>query len=219
MRQPIEMPSKFEEKVIGRLLERLRKGGLDAALEYGIAVCGCNPRITTAVLSNSPEPLGTMLEASFAAQRERQQVAHEQKIERHNESARATKLANETIALELESARRAGQAVIFLATLTTAERAACKATKNEMAAAVDLRRNSLRSTQVKAALQCSDTELKRWSEDGRLPVMFRRRMPSSVGRTLEVRHWEASLVHAAEKHVNLWRHEDLLAKRRKNVAK
>jgi hypothetical protein len=48
------MPTKFETKIIGRLLERLGKDGLNAALEYGVALCGGNPPITKVVLSNAP---------------------------------------------------------------------------------------------------------------------------------------------------------------------
>ena len=79
------MTTKFETKIIGRLLDRLDKEGLDAALEYGIAVCGGNPQITRAVLSSAPEPLKTMLGASFAVKRSRQQMAHDAMVARQAE--------------------------------------------------------------------------------------------------------------------------------------
>jgi len=209
------MPTKFETKIIGRLLERLGKDGLNAALEYGIAVCGGNPPITKAVLLNAPEPLKTMLAAGFAVKRSKQQIAHEAMAARQAEVIQARALANAAFISEFESARRIGQATVFLAGLTMAERALCKATKKEVDAAIDMRRNCVRSTKLKEILQCTDTELKRWSEDGRLPVMFRRRMPSSVGVTLDVRHWDAVLVQEALQHINQWREDDVLAKRRK----
>jgi hypothetical protein len=213
------MPTRFESKIIGRLLERLAKDGLNAALEYGIAVCGGNPQITRAVLSSAPEPLKTMLDASFAVKRSRQQIAHDAMAARQAQVTQARNLANEAFTSEFESARRIGQAAVFLTGLTMAERALCKATKNEVDAAIAMRRNCVRSTKLKEILLCSDTELKRWSEDGRLPVMFRRRTPSSVGVTLDVRHWDAALVQEALQHINQWREDDVLAKRRKQGAK
>ena len=213
------MPTKFEKKIIGRLLERLSKDGLNAALEYGIAVCGGNPPITRAVLLNAPEPLKTMLAAAFEVKRSKQQVAHAAMAARQAEFIKARDLANAAFISEFESARRIGQATVFLAGLTMAERALCKATKKEVDAAIEMRRNCIRSTKLKEILQCTDTELKRWSEDGRMPVMFRRRMPSSVGVTLDVRHWDAALVQEALQHINQWREDDVLAKRRKQGAK
>ena len=213
------MATKFETRIIGRLLDRLAKNGLDVALEYGIAVCGGNPQVTRAVLSSAPEPLKTMLDASIAVKRSSQQMAHDAMAARQAEVIQARNLANEAFNADFESARRIGQAVVFLAGLTMAERALCKATKKEVEAAIDMRRNCVRSTKLKEILQCSDTELKRWSEDGRLPVMFRRRMPSSVGITLDVRHWDGTLVQEALLHINQWREDDVLAKRRKQGAK
>ena len=213
------MPTKFETKIIERLLERLGKDGLNAALEYGITVCSSNPIITRAVLSNAPEPLKSMLDASFAVKRSRKQIAHHAMAERQAEAIQARNLASAAFISEFESARRIGQATVFLAGLTMAERALCKATNQEIDAAIDMRRNCIRSTKLKEILQCSDTELKRWSEDGRMPVMFRRRMPSSVGVTLDVRHWDAALVQDALQHINQWRDDDVLAKRRKQGAK
>lgn len=213
------MPTKFEAKIIGRLLERLGKDGLDAALEYGIAVCGGNPQITKAVLLNTPEPLKTMLDAAFAVKRSRQQIAHDAMAARQAQVIQARSLANAAFISEFESARRIGQATVFLAGLTMAERALCKATKKEVDAAIDMRRNCVRSTKLKEILQCTDAELKRWSEDGRMPVMFRRRMPSSVAVTIDVRHWDVALVQEALQHINQWREDDVLAKRRKQGAK
>ena len=209
------MTTKFETKIIGRLLDRLDKEGLDAALEYGIAVCGGNPQITRAVLSSAPEPLKTMLGASFAVKRSRQQMAHDAMVARQAEVIQAMNLANEAFISDFESARRIGQAAVFLAGLTMAERALCNATKKEVDAAVDMRRNCVRSTKLKEILKCTETELKRWSTDGRLPVMFRRRMASSVGVTLDLRHWDGVLIQEALQHLSQWREDDARAKRRK----
>jgi hypothetical protein len=213
------MPTKVETKIIRCLLECLSKDGLNAALEYGIAVCGGNPPITRAVLSNSPEPLKTMLDAALAVKRSRQQIAHDAMAARQAEVIQARDIANAAFISEFESARRIGQATVFLAGLTMAERALCKATKKEVDAAIDMRRNCVRSTKVKEILECTDTELKTWSEDGRMPVMFRRRMPSSVGVTLDVRHWDAALIQEALEHLPQWREDDAHAKRRKQSAK
>lgn len=212
------MSTKFEIRIIGRLLERLDKNGLDAALEYGIAVCGGNPQITRAVLFSAPEPLKTMLDASFAVKRSRKKTAHDAMTERQEKVIQARNIAAEAFISDFESARRIGQATVFLAGLTVVERALCRATKNEVDAAIDMRRNCVRSTKLKEILKCTDTELKRWSEDGRLPIMFRRRMPSSVGVTLDVRHWDAELIQEALQHIDLWREDDVLAKRRKKSA-
>jgi len=213
------MPTKFETKIIGRLLERLGKDGLNATLEYGIAVCGGNPQITRAVLLNTPEPLKTMLDASFAVKTSKQKIAHDAMATRQAQVIQARNLANASFISEFESARRIGHATVFLAGLTMAERTLCKATKKEVDAAIDMRRNCVRSTKLKEILRCTDAELKRWSEDGRMPVMFRRRMPSSVGVTLDVRHWDVALVQEALQHINQWREDDVLAKRRKQGAR
>lgn len=209
------MTTKFESRIIGRLLDRLSKDGLDAAFEYGIAVCGGNPQVTRSVLSSAPEPLKTMLEASFAAKRSKQQLAHDAMAARQAEDIQSRNRVIQAFVSGFESTRRIGQAAVFLSGLTVAERALCKATKQELEAAVAMRRNCLRSTKVKELLKCTDTELKRWSEDGRLPVMFRRRMPSSVGVSLDVRHWDVALIQEASQHLAQWREDDAHTKRRK----
>lgn len=213
------MTTKFETRIIGRLLDRLDKDGLNAALEYGIAVCDGNPQVTKAVLSSAPEPLKTMLDASFAVRRSRKKIAHDAMAARQSEVIQARNIANEAFVSDFESARRIGQATVFLAGLTMAERALCNATKKELDAAVDMRRNCVRSTKLKEILGCTETELKRWSADGRLPVMFRRRMPSSVGVTLDVRHWDAGLIQEALQHLPQWREDDAHAKRGKRSAR
>ena len=211
--------SKFEARIVKRLLDRLANDGLDAALQYAIAVCGGNPQMTRSVLSSAPEPLKTMLDASFAAKRSKQQIAYDAMVERQAIQVQAENRAKQAFVSDFESSRRIGQAAVFLAGLTMAERALLKATKQELESALTLRRNCLKSTKVKETLKCTDTELKRWSEDGRLPVMFRRRIPSSVGVTLDVRHWDMALIQDALQHLEQWRKEDVLAKQRKRITK
>lgn len=211
------MTTKFETKIIGALLERLENDGLDTALGYGIAVCGANPHITKSVLSSAPEPLKTLLDATFAVKKSKQRIARAAMATSQAKVIQARNQANEVFVSDFESAQRIGQGTVFLASLTMAERALCKATKKEIAAAVAMRRNCVRSTKVKEILRCNDTELKRWSEDGRLPVMFRRRMPSSFGIVLDVRHWDAALIQEALEHLPQWREEDARPKRRKHA--
>ena len=178
-----------------------------------------NPQVTKAVLSNAPEPLKTMLDAAFAVKMSRQRIAHNAMVARQAQATQAKNLADEAFISDFESARRIGQATVFLAGLTMNERALCKATNKEIDAAVDMRRNCVRSTKLKEILGCTDTELKRWSDDGRLPVMFRGRMPSSAGITLDVRHWDGALIQDAVGHLAQCRADDALAKRRKQSTK
>lgn len=213
------MTTKFEIRIISRLLERLNKKGLDSALEYGIAVCGSNPPITGAVLAAAPEPLKTLLDSAFSVKRSKLQLAHEEMAARQATDNHFRSQAIQEFVASFESTRRIGQAAAFLAGLTMAERALCKATKHEVADAVAMRRNCIRSTKVKELLGCSDAELKRWTEDGRLPVMFRRRMPSSAGRALDVRHWDVSLIQEASQQLVQWREDDVQTKRRKRTSK
>lgn len=213
------MATKFEARIIGRLLDRLAKGGLDAALEYGVAVCGGNPQIAKFVLANAPKPLKIQLQASFAARKSKKQFAHAEMVAQRAADLQARNLVIEAFVADFQGARRIGQAAVFLAGLTMAERDLCKATKQEVAAAVVMPRNCVRSTRAKEILQCTDTELARWSEDGRLPIMFRRRMPSSVGVTLSVRHWDIALIQEASLHLAQWREDDAQAKRRKRSEK
>lgn len=214
------MSSKFEDRAVARLLHRLESRGLNAALEYGLAISGTHPHVANAVLANAPEPLRTMLDAAFGARRVRRKVELDALAKARNEWNQAQHAVEQALAADLDSARRIGQAIVFLAGLTTAERAHSGATKNEIAMAIAMRRSSLRSTKVTAMLGCSVSELRRWSEDGRLPVMFRRRMPSSTaGKSLDVRHWDADLIERSLHSVPQWRAEDALAKRIRRVAK
>lgn len=213
------MTTKFETKIIGRLLDRLSKNGLNAAIEYAKSVCGCNPKIIKSVLANAPEPLKSMLEASFAATKSKQKITRDAMAARQAEAIKSKLLAEQALISDFESSRRIGQVVVFLAGLTMAERSLCKPTKQELDAAIAMRRNCLRSTKVRELLKCTDTELKRWSEDGRLPVMYRRRMLSSVGVSLDVRHWDIALVEEASHHLAQWREDDSQERRRKKDSK
>jgi hypothetical protein len=208
----IFMATKFHQKIVTRLLDRLKTGGLNAALEYGLAVCGGNPHVTNAVLSSSPEPLKTMLNAGFAVRASKRQSANENIRSAYAAQHQIQKQIAQAYETNLLSARSIGQATVFVAGLTMAERDLSGATKKEVADAVAMRRDCLRSTKVKEALGCSDAELKRWSEDGRLPVMFRRRMPSSAGITLDVRHWSLHVIENAQANLDRWREEDSVAK-------
>lgn len=128
------------------------------------------------------------------------------------ERARAQSLVD-----RIESARRIGQAAVVTAALTMDERRLAGATKAEIAQALTLRCDAIRVTRVKEILGCTDTELKRWSADGRLPVLFRRKMPiSSAGKTLDVRHWSLVVVMDATADIATWRDEDAEARRKRH---
>jgi len=213
------MKAKLEQKISSRLLDRLEKGGLNVALEYGVAVCAGYPHITKALVSCAPEPLKTMLDAAIAARRSKRQGEAKAAIQAAQDQDRNRLAQAQAMASDLQRTRNVGQATVFLAGLTMAERAQCGATRQELADAIELRRGCIRSTRVKEVLSCSDTELKRWAGDGRLPVLFRRRMPSSTaGITLDVRHWDLQLVDDALQHLEKWRDDDTLAKRQKRAA-
>ena len=211
----ILMATKFEQKMITRMLDRLASRGLGSALTYGLVVCASNPHATSAIVSSAPEPLKTMLNAGFAAKRLKRQIENETIRSAHAAQREVQMQIAQGFATDLLRAKSIGQATVFLAGLTMDERVLSGATKQEVADAIAMRRDSIRSTKVKEVLGCSDTELKRWSEDGRLPVMFRRRMPSAAGITLDVRHWGLHVVENALANLLRWREDDVLAKRRK----
>ncbi len=96
------MATKFEARIIGRLLDRLAKGGLDAALEYGVAVCGGNPQIAKFVLANAPKPLKILLQASFAARTSKKQFAHAEMVAQRAADLQARNLVIEAFVADFQ---------------------------------------------------------------------------------------------------------------------
>ena len=209
------MKIEYQDKIAGRLLERLASRGVNAALEYGLAVSGTNPHVQKALISSAPEPLRTLLEAAIAARLSRRLTARTVKNTGQVEFAGQARGASNFLDADLEQARKIGQASVYLASLRATDRDQSKATKQELEAAISLRRNCIRSTKVKEILGCTVSELSRWASDGRLPVMFRRRMPSSTAVImLDVRHWDSQQIEQSRQNILQWRDEDEAVRRR-----
>lgn len=212
----------FHQKIYERAIARLNNKGLDAAIIYILAVADgepeCVEQLISTIKKGKIEPFvsvavgalknkrGEFLEKKnsqtlvkiaakkFSLEKEKQEKAEKEKYEK-----------------EFATAERNGLGAVYLASLppTIRDKIAKPAQKKE---AIALRNSSLRSTAVTLELGCSLAELKRWSEDGRLPVLFYRRMQSS-GTTLNVRHWAPDVVDAAKSMVSTWREEDKLKKK------
>lgn len=217
------MPAKtpFAMRATERLLARLDHQGNDVAIKYAVSVASQHPldhRLLQAMREALAPELRALLDTRLQALHVRRQVrrgkedqaarfAREQADERERQ-------IRKSLSARLEQARRVGQAAVVVATLTTDERRLAGASKAEITQAIALRRDAIRSTRVKEILGCTETELRRWSEDGRLPVLFRRRMPvSGAGKTLDVRHWSLALVAQAVSSMAAWRDEDIAASR------
>lgn len=105
------------------------------------------------------------------------------------------------------------RAIRFAASLTMKDRDVLKLPRATLRRVIDLRKAALTSTRVKEALGCSDRELQRWSEDGRLPILFRRRIPGER-LILPARFWASEDVDRARGLVASWREADQARRRR-----
>ena len=208
-----------------RLIERLERQGADEALRYAVAVASDRPdnaRLRQSLLMALPADLRERFESLLQAEavrREAKRAAQEEALDLAFRQAKERERERSAALVEkLERARRIGQADVVVAAMALDERRVSGATRDEIARAIALRRDAIRSTRLKEILGCTDTEIKRWSEDGRLPVLFRRRMPVDVaGKTLDVRHWSQTVVSDALAHIDVWREEDAQARRTRRV--
>jgi hypothetical protein len=191
------------QKISGRMLGKLKLEGLGAAADYFRITSSQMPHLSDSLVASAPEPLRTLLVAAKgqAKAAKAEQAALRKKLQLAQADGANAALA--PIRKEYETALRIGQAVVFLASISPAERDAI-ATRKEVELAIALRRGCVKSTETKAILGCNGTELDRWSMDGRLPALFRRRMQASFG-SCDVRHWDKDAVVAAVAMVELWR--------------
>lgn len=214
----------FHEKIYERAIARLNNKGLDAAITYILAVVDgtpdCTEKLILAVKKGKVEPFATTAAAAlqnkvkeFADKKEFEKMAKISADKFAMERAKKEEAEKEKYKKELAAAEKNGAGIVYLASLPPAmrDKIASPAQKKE---AVALRNSSLRSTTVTLELGCSLAELKRWADDGRLPVLFYRRMPS-YGTTLNVRHWAPDVIDAAKSLVSTWREEDKSKKKKK----
>lgn len=199
----------FIERIQQRILAKLEKtpGTHQDVLRYAVAVCRSIPREQAEkIISICPQPLRFYIESElYRINAQKHETAQRIVQAKAREDAEHQKV-RDLLLRDLDAARRAGCADAFLAGLAPQERDSI-ATKDERRQALDLRKSALKSTAVKQILDCTDTQLSRWSLDGRLPVLFRRIRPTDFG-SLSVRHWSPSVVEQAKPHVALWREED-----------
>jgi hypothetical protein len=129
-----------------------------------------------------------------------------ERIDRYHEREReAQEVIQKTFITLMENDEQ--RTIRFAASLTMEDRDLLKLPRATLRRVIDLRKTALTATPVKEALGCSDRELQRWSEDGRLPILFRRRIPG--GRlTLPVRFWASEDVDQARGLVASWREAD-----------
>lgn len=212
----------FHQKIYERAIARLNNKGLDAAVTYILSVVAgmpdCAEKLLLAVEKGKVEPFATTAAAAlknkikeFSDKKEFEKMAKISANEFALEQAKKEEAEKERYRKKLAVAEKNSADIVYLASLPPSlrDKIASPTQKKE---AVTLRNSSLRSTAVTLELGCSLTELKRWSEDGRLPVLFYRRMLSS-GTTLNVRHWAPDVVDAAKLMVSAWREEDKLKKK------
>lgn len=89
---------------------------------------------------------------------------------------------------QVEEKRNAGTLIRWLAGLSPSDRRRL-GTRAERQEAAQMRKEALKAGAAREMLQCSLAELNRWTEEGRLPVLFYRREPTQLGKTIEKRFW------------------------------
>lgn len=216
---------KFHIRIYDRAIIRLQKNGLNDAINYVIVVFSGNPEQTNTfidfVKNHGVEPFSSLVIGALKVKKQlaedkriKKVIVHQQKFNTQ-EFLAAENIKNNYVT-EFESLKKHDMQVLYLASIPPIERDKL-GTVAQRKQAKALRVASLRSTAVKQQLGCSDTELKRWSEDGRLPILFRRRM-STGAVTLAVRHWACEVVQEALPLLSDWRQEDALAKKLNRAA-
>lgn len=120
--------------------------------------------------------------------------------------------ARERAAAALVQARDDGNEIFFLASLDPAVRDKI-ATKEERAAALDMRSTSIMCFCATKFLGCTRTELDRWDADERCPHLFLVLNPVYRSKA-PARKWALLTLSAAKDRVGEWRAQDALAPRR-----
>ncbi|NVZ11286.1 hypothetical protein HW932_18710 [Allochromatium humboldtianum] len=107
---------------------------------------------------------------------------------------------------QVEEKRNAGTLIRWLAGLSPSDRRRL-GTRAERQEAAQMRKEALKAGAAREMLQCSLAELNRWTEEGRLTVLFYRREPTQLGKTIEKRFWSREDLESAIPHLNDWRSE------------
>ncbi|MCX8016979.1 MAG: hypothetical protein N2690_03605 [Rhodocyclaceae bacterium] len=212
----------LHERVVPRLLKRLRTQGMQAAVEYGAALLlqfANNKKLKRALREEVPQECYERIMARHSLDLARQQikvVLAAQEQERRPSWQEEQKRRVLVLQESLVKARAIGQTAVFLASLSSQDRAQTKASAREVRAAIEMRKRALKSGAVMAALGCSRAELNRWAQDGRLPVLFQRKIPISGAATSTLaRYWDYDVVQQALDKIDLWREEDQVARSRR----
>lgn len=112
------------------------------------------------------------------------------------------KIESDALENQFNSSVENGSEVRFLASLSPDDRKKF-GTPAQRRDAVELRKSGILTSEVRAELGCSLAELNRWTEDGRLPVLFHKKI--NVGKSTLVRVWSRSDVEAAKLEIANWR--------------
>lgn len=213
----------FPERVLENVRLKLEVQGFSLAKTqaYVVQVCLMHPVHKPSILAGCPVLLRTLVVSELDAIKARRESKAKKEREERRKIAAVQKEARDLRIKDLQDAHKqakaSGGGVIFLCSLSPEERDLI-ASKDERRQSIDLRKTSLKSPAVKLALGCTQTELDRWSTDGRLPVLFRRKQISDFGRSAQTRYWSPSVIEDALSLIGEWREEDKEKARRNRSA-
>lgn len=217
-------PPNFE-KIKSRIILRFDRGDLDSAIKYGVSVVfefKDRKKFWASFMELPDEYSDKILDECLnqTKRKELRRVISEKSKEVKKRLAEKNAARIQGLRARLNSCRRRGEAEVFLASLTDQEKREAEATDREFRGAIEIRKTALRTSGVLATLGCTLTELNRWSEDGRLPVLFKREIELPTGLRVEARLWSLESVQKASEKVERWRQEDRdrIAQRRREAA-
>jgi hypothetical protein len=216
------MKPKNIEKFIRRIYAAYKRG--DGSRYTKAVLATSTPEDAEVIIARLPpsvaremhEYLAQKAKVRLARAREKQEKA-KVLLALAKEEQQKAKVNRASLRVSLRLARANGTATTYLASLSPSERNAI-ATKEERAAAIELRKTAIMTGATCAALGCSRRELDRWDADGRLPHLFTKRI--RFEKLTTCRFWALADVERAKQYVDAWRQQDRNARtHRKRAAR
>ena len=203
-------------KRLNRAELKLSREGDQAAIRYLIAAIP-NSKSLNNVMPNASAPLKPLIQEAIVLLDERHSLK-QQKIQDHQhklmeeietkrslERLRIEKLRNDLGKIKDEKGR-----AIFIAGLEAEDRKNL-GSPTEIKLAAELRKQCILASDAISILGCTPTEFKRWTDEGRIPHLFIKKI--RIAKWVEARFWLPEKLDIIKPLLDTWRKEWEICKR------
>lgn len=200
------MMTNYPEKIAQRAAQRFQRGASVPELAEYLAQALRHPELARHLLDAQPPlilPLQVALRLALGALK-RSAARRATLPARRNAIERPASPDLQPLRDEAALRRSDGSLVRWLAGLEPAIRDKI-CTPSERREAIDLRRQGVSTQAAREILGCTTTELNRWTEEGRLIVLFKRVLP--LAKSTPARFWLRTDLEAVCQYVEMWREE------------